>query len=82
MRPLSARKSSPLSPKGKARDNAGTAEQAKPARRGKQEIASKAKIKNINDMLQSVMKHAKPAQRGKQGCNVFNDCIEKLRKTS
>ena len=39
---------------------------AKPARRGKQEIASKAKIKNINDTLQSVMKQAKPAQREKQ----------------
>ena len=82
MRPLSARKSSPLSPKGKARDNAGAAEQAKPARRGKQEIASKAKIKDINDTLQSVMKQAKPARRGKKGCNVFNDCIERLRKTS
>ena len=82
MRPLSARKSSPLSPKGKARDNAGAAEQAKPAQKGKQEIASKAKIKNINDTLQSVMKQAKPAQREKQGCSVFIDCIEKLRKTS
>ena len=40
-------------------------EQAKPAQRGKQEIASKAKIKNRNDTLQSVMKQAMPAQRGK-----------------
>ena len=56
--------------------------QAKPARRGKQEIASKAKIKNINDTLQSVMKQAKPAQRGKQEDSVFIDCIERLRKTS
>ena len=38
MRPLSARIRSPLSPKGKARDNAGAAEQAKPPQRGKQEI--------------------------------------------
>ena len=41
--------------------------QAKPAQRGKQEITSKANIKNISDTLQSVMKQAKPARRGKQG---------------
>ena len=39
----------------------------KKRKRGKQEITSKAKIKNINDTLQSVMKQAKPARRGKQG---------------
>ena len=38
---------------------------AKPARRGKQEIATKAKIKDINDTLQSVMKQAKPGPKGK-----------------
>ena len=54
----------------------------KKRKRGKQGITSKAKIKNTNDTLQSVMKQAKPAQRGKQGCNVFYDCIERLRKTS
>ena len=40
--------------------------QRKKRKRGKQEITSKAKIKNINDTLQSVMKQAKPAQRGKK----------------
>ena len=39
----------------------------KKRKRGKQEITSKAKIKNINDTLQSVMKQAKPTRRGKQG---------------
>ena len=54
--------------------------------RGKQEIASKAKIKHINDTLQSVMKQAKPAQRGKQGITSkakiknINDTLQSVMK--